>query len=392
MKQPTSKYSLFEFKTRRDYEKYKLLGCGKEGEESPALKLSPGVDKLRNTRRVSASSHSHAKDIHNMENWVDFKLVKEAVSMEQILAHYGISLRRVSPSSLRGLCPLPTHGSKDSKQSFTVNTAKNVWSCLSSSCVAARGGMKGGNLLDFTAAMEQCSVRDAALRLASWFSIGASPPPAGGSRSPESPTPPKRERAAGEKTETGENKPLTFTLKGVAYCDYLRGRGISEETAHAFGIGLFSGRGTMAGRIVIPIHNERGELVAYAGRSPENAEPKYKFPAGFHKSHVLFNLHRVAGDAVVLVEGFFDCLKVWQSGRPVVALMGSSLSEEQERLIADRFSHVRVFLDGDSAGRSAAAEIGQRLMRRTWVRIVELPDGTQPDMLSAEDLTRYLPK
>jgi DNA primase len=70
----------------------------------------------------------------------------------------------------------------------------------------------------------------------------------------------------------------------------------------------------MAGRIVIPIESERGELVAYAGRSIDGSEPKYKLPAGFKKSQVLFNLCRameeVPTGAVVLVEGFFDCMKV----------------------------------------------------------------------------------
>ena len=60
-----------------------------------------------------------------------------------------------------------------------------------------------------------------------------------------------------------------------------------------FGIGYFPGKGSMSGRVVIPIHNERGELVAYAGRAIDQTEPKYKLPAGFKKSAVLFNLHRV---------------------------------------------------------------------------------------------------
>ena len=52
----------------------------------------------------------------------------------------------------------------------------------------------------------------------------------------------------------------------------------------------------MHDRIVIPIHNREGELVAYAGRSIDGSEPRYKFPAGFHKSLELFNLHRVTGE------------------------------------------------------------------------------------------------
>jgi DNA primase len=93
----------------------------------------------------------------------------------------------------------------------------------------------------------------------------------------------------------------------------------------------------MHGRIVIPIHNEQGELVAYAGRAIDGSEPRYKLPAGFHKSHELFNLHRAIGESggqsqVVVVEGFFDCMKVSAAGLACVALMGSSLSAQQEAL------------------------------------------------------------
>ncbi len=108
------------------------------------------------------------------------------------------------------------------------------------------------------------------------------------------------------------NKPLTFQLKGIDHAHpYLAERGISKETAEMFGVGHFAGKGSMHGRIVIPIHNESGELVAYAGRSIDDSEPRYKLPAGFHKSLELFNLHRAAGESnpereVVVVEGFFD--------------------------------------------------------------------------------------
>src|SRR5438045_6722527 len=117
----------------------------------------------------------------------------------------------------------------------------------------------------------------------------------------------------------------------------------------------------MHGRNVIPIENERGELVAYAGRSIDNAEPKYKLPAGFKKSQGLYNLSRALEEdstgAVVLVEGFFDCIKVVQAEHACVALMGCSLSVEQETQLVGRFRNVAVMLDGDDAGRNAAVEI-----------------------------------
>ncbi len=121
----------------------------------------------------------------------------------------------------------------------------------------------------------------------------------------------------------------------------------------------------MQGRIVIPIRNKAHELVGYAGRSIDGQEPKYRFPAGFHKSQELFQLHRArqAGtDTVIIVEGFFDAAKVWQAGnRNVVALMGSSLSESQAGLLEKHFRSAVLMLDGDAAGQKATTVIASRL-------------------------------
>jgi DNA primase len=68
---------------------------------------------------------------------------------------------------------------------------------------------------------------------------------------------------------------------------------------------------------VFPIHDQEGQLVAYAGRSLDAGEPRYLFPPAFHKSQVVFNLHRAVWDSArcaLVVEGFFDCLRVHQAG------------------------------------------------------------------------------
>lgn len=70
---------------------------------------------------------------------------------------------------------------------------------------------------------------------------------------------------------------------------------------------------------------------------PEDA-PKYKLPPGSHKAQELFNLHRAMRESdnapLIIVEGFFDAIWLWQNGaRKVVALMGSSLSTPQEELV-----------------------------------------------------------
>jgi len=193
------------------------------------------------------------------------------------------------------------------------------------------------------------------------------------------------------------NQPLTFTLKSVdSTHPYISSRGIKESVAECFGVGFFHGKSKMMhGRLVIPIHNEKGELLAYAGRSVDGSEPKYKFPSGFRKSLVLFNLHRACASGtdrgVVVVEGFFDCMKLHQAGFPsVVALMGSSLSLEQEGLLAERFDKVVLMLDGDEAGKSAVSEIASRLMRKVFVRAIDVPEDKQPDQLSSEEIRQIL--
>jgi DNA primase len=76
---------------------------------------------------------------------------------------------------------------------------------------------------------------------------------------------------------------------------------------------------------------------------------------------VIFNLHRAIGTAAsateraVVVEGFFDCLKVHQAGHGnVVALMGASLSDAQAMLLEQHFRELVLMLDGDAPGRRAS--------------------------------------
>jgi DNA primase len=279
--------------------------------------------------------------------WVDFKTVKAAVTMQMVLDRYGVNWLRKKENELRGRCPIHRG---DGADAFHVNVEKNAFQCFSCK--------KRGNVLDFVAAMEQCTVRDAAVKLAEWFAPSLAAAGGDGEQKSAATKPvPKAVTPAesgGEGTEA-KNKPLTFQLRGVDPDHaYLQGRGIRKETAESFGVGFFSGKGSMSGRVVIPIRDEGGDLVAYAGRAINGSEPKYKLPTGFHKSHVVYNLHLVTDqDTIIVVEGFFDCMKVHQAGYPCVALMGSSLSQRQEELLCKYFSGVVLMFDGDEAGRRA---------------------------------------
>jgi DNA primase len=315
-------------------------------------------------------------------NWVDLKALKQSLSLEAILGRYGVELRRVG-RTLRGRCPLPTHDPHKIAQSFMVNTVKNVWACHSGSCQAGRNGKVGGNALDFVMLMENCSIAEAGRRLQEWG--GKYPIVENRSASQETSIDSQQER----------NSPLHFELRGIDYAHpYLMDRGIKAETAAEFGIGYYGEPGIMKGRVVIPIHNQTGELVAYAGRAIDGAEPKYRFPRGFLKSQELFNLHRIiptGAREVILVEGYFDCVNVHQAGiTNVAALMGSTLSKPQLALLKRHFERVILMLDGDKPGRDASVKIAEQLRPHLAVGIAEVPDGKQPDQLSHEELNALI--
>ena len=92
-----------------------------------------------------------------------------------------------------------------------------------------------------------------------------------------------------------------------------------------------------------------------------------------------------------MVEGLFAAMKLHQAGfEQVVALMGTTLSEDQEELLLEHFDRVVLLLDGDEAGRLASREIGGRLCERGFVRVVPVPEGSDPDRMSSEQIQGLL--
>ena len=206
--------------------------------------------------------------------FVDFKAVKAAITMEQVLEHYGIldQFKR-GTDSLSGACPI--HKGSNPTQ-FRVSISKNVWNCFSE-C------KHGGNVLDFIAEMENVSIHAAALKAIEWFNLdpeamaasadkgdsgeterpGTAPKTAAKPASTPKPTP------AAAPESSAPNTPLKFRLDKLERSHpYLtEQRGLTPETIVDFGIG-FCSKGMMADRIAIPIHNVKGEVVAYAGRFP----------------------------------------------------------------------------------------------------------------------------
>ena len=125
-------------------------------------------------------------------------------------------------------------------------------------------------------------------------------------------------------------------------------------------------------------------------------EGKYRLPNGFHKSILVYNLHRAKACArqhgLVLVEGYFDAMRLHQLGIcHAVALMGSALSDVQLNLIVDTIGpqgKVTLLFDGDASGRACTEDALARLSKRVYAKALYLPDGKQPDQLSLGTITK----
>ena len=319
---------------------------------------------------------------------VDFTTIKQSVSMEQVLDHYGLTPRlRRSTDGFRGVCPI--HGGHNPTQ-FCVSITRDCWVCFGD-C------NEGGSVLDFVRRMEKVSLREAAQLIQQWFGIQPL-----ADDNPRNDEVAYRPEVADELHKCVPNPPLRFALSDLdTRHPYLALRGLLPETIATFGLGYCT-KGLMAGRIAIPIHNADGQVVAYAGRwpgTPPDDRPKYLFPRGLRKSLELFNCQRAAAaepqTVLVVVEGFFGCMKVWQAGfRRVVAVMGSSMSDAQENLIVNAVGpdgKVLLMFDEDGAGRAGREKAALRLARRVQVEVIELEiEGTQPDHLPGREIMGLL--
>lgn len=161
------------------------------------------------------------------------------------------------------------------------------------------------------------------------------------------------------------------------------------------------------GRLIFPIINQFDEVVAFGGRALKKTDfAKYKNTKEtliFNKSKMLYNINRLkklrrAGGLkeVIMVEGYMDTVSLHQGGfKNVVASMGTSLTQEQARLIKRYCGTVLISYDGDSAGQKANMR-GLEILKSEGidVRVVPLPDGLDPDdvikKLGAEEYRKCL--
>jgi DNA primase len=281
--------------------------------------------------------------------FVDFRDLKQRVTIREILGHYGwLDQLRGQGDRLSGPCPICDSGGN----SLRVSQEKNCFKCFR--CEAA------GNILDFVAGMEDCSIRESALQIAEWFRIETARPskkrsnprrgrskrvdddaaevdqPDPETTEPSTPTPESRNLPEA-------NIPLTFELKLDPEHPWFEEVGLTPETVKEFGLGYCS-KGLMRDRIAFPIHNLNGELVAYAGlwigEDPDEGQVPWKYPKDFRADLAVFNLHRVwqqeLAETVMIAADPLEAVHWWQSGgRHVVCLCGPAFSSQTAELLGE---------------------------------------------------------
>jgi DNA primase len=174
-------------------------------------------------------------------------------------------------------------------------------------------------------------------------------------------------------------------------------------------------------RLMIPIMNDRGEVVGFGARTLEkDGIPKYlnsPQTALFDKSHLLFGLHLAKRDIrearqAVIVEGYMDVMQAWQAGyRNVIAQMGTALTEAQLRRLKKLTKRFVIALDADAAGAQAtlrSLQVARETLDRDVeikfdarglvqhegrleadIRIATMPPGKDPDNVIQEDPTQW---
>ncbi len=195
--------------------------------------------------------------------------------------------------------------------------------------------------------------------------------------------------------------------KWDAFTTYAKQNGYSDELLEQIGLSLKGNKGLYDryhGRVMFPIHNLTGRVIGFGGRilvnDPEKKSPKYQnSPESeiYDKKQTLYGIYFAKNaiarqDECILVEGYFDVLRMHQIGiENVVASSGTSLTMEQIRLVKRYTKNITMLYDGDSAGIHAALRGTDMILGEGMnVRIVVLPPEHDPDTFGKDFSVEYV--
>ncbi len=190
-----------------------------------------------------------------------------------------------------------------------------------------------------------------------------------------------------------------------AFTEHAKKNGYSEELLEQIGLSIKGQKGLYDryhGRVMFPIHNLTGRVIGFGGRILVNDKksPKYQnSPESeiYDKKQTLYGIYFAKNaiarqDECILVEGYFDVLRMHQIGiENVVASSGTSLTMEQIRLVKRYTKNITMLYDGDAAGIHAALRGTDMILSEGMnVRVVVLPPEHDPDTFGKEFSTEYV--
>lgn len=343
---------------------------------------------------------------------IDNKTIEEVKSRADIVEVVSdfVQLKKAG-QNYKGLSPF----TDEKTPSFFVSPSKEIYKCFSTG--------KGGDSISFVMEYDGLNYIESIKYLAQKYGIEIA-----------------EEEQTDEQIQTQNERESLFIVLNYAseyYQDilkntdegksigqsYFKERGISEEAVQKFALGysidkwgeftnaaikkgfsedILEKAGLMIckedkkydrfrGRVIFPIHNVTGKVIAFGARTLKSDKklPKYvNSPETevYHKSHILYGISQARrairdADNCYLVEGYTDVISLHMSDMEnVVASSGTSLTEEQIKLISRYTQNITVLYDGDKAGLKASLRgIDMILERGLNVRVVMFPNGEDPD-------------
>ncbi len=174
--------------------------------------------------------------------------------------------------------------------------------------------------------------------------------------------------------------------------NYLKTKGIKEEELLNLGLTIKSPKGSIydrfRNRVIFPVFDYSGKVIGFGGRVLDDSKPKYLnspetplFKKGIHLYGLNFAIKNNMDRAVVIVEGYMDCISLHQHGiTNVVATLGTALTEYQAKLLKRYVDRVVISFDADIAGQNATLR-GLEILKKEGfdIRVLQVPQGKDPD-------------
>ena len=344
------------------------------------------------------------------DNVIDEVLTR--ADIESVVGRY-VLLKR-SGGNLWGLCPF--HSEKTA--SFSVNPAKGIYKCF--------GCGKGGNAISFIMEIEHLNYPEAIRHLGGLYGVDI--PETG--YSGDSVQKEEKDRVKDILKEAAKFYYKAFNDENIGKParDYAAKRGLTKQTLDNFGIGyspinwsalydhmkqkgykdeelLNSGIFALSqktnkpydlfrGRLMFPIFDSFGTIIAFGGRALGDEKPKYiNSPDSlvYNKQNHLYAMNfarKEQSKQLIVVEGYMDAIAMHAAGfKNTVAALGTSFTDSQLKLCSRYAEEVVFFFDADNAGQKAALRAIQMMMDylkkltgiNIRIRIAKVPDGKDPD-------------